>query len=118
MLIINVLGLVLIVLIIWWFWLYKPAKVVDSSTEKITIVVNNGIYSPAKIKVPADKINTLEFLRKDASPCAASVLFPDFEINVDLPVDEVINIELPAMPAGEYPFHCPMKMYIGTLLVE
>jgi len=27
-------------------------------------------------------------------------------------------IELPSMAPGQYPFHCPMKMYSGTLIVE
>jgi plastocyanin domain-containing protein len=26
MMIINLIGLALIALIVWWFWLYKPAK--------------------------------------------------------------------------------------------
>jgi plastocyanin domain-containing protein len=27
MMIINLMGLLLIALIVWWFWLYKPAEV-------------------------------------------------------------------------------------------
>lgn len=118
MIIINVIGFVLIGLVIWWFWLYKPAKAVDTSTENITIIVNNGIYQPAKIKVKAGKEISLKFLRKDGSPCAATVIFPEFEINEELPLDISKSIFLPSMPPGEYPFHCPMKMYNGTLVVK
>ena len=116
--IINLLGLVLIGLIIWWFWLYKPAKAVDTNTENITIIVNNGIYQPSRIKVEAGKKTALQFLRKDASPCAATVLFPEFEISEELPLDVNKTINLPSMASGEYLFHCPMKMYSGTLIVE
>jgi plastocyanin domain-containing protein len=35
MMIINLLGLALIGLIIWWFWLYKPAKAVDTKSDNI-----------------------------------------------------------------------------------
>jgi len=114
---INIIGLVLIALIVWWFWLYKPAKAVDASVENITVIVNDGIYQPARIKIAAGKPTKLKFLRKDGSPCAATVLFPDFELSEDLPIDVSKSVELPAMVAGEYAFHCPMKMYIGSLIV-
>lgn len=117
MMIINLIGLGLIALIIWWFWLYKPTKAVDSSVENITIVVNDGVYQPSRIKVEADKKTTLQFLRKDGSPCAATVVFPSFELSEELPLDVKKSVALPPMLSGEYPFHCPMKMYTGTLIV-
>jgi len=118
MMIINLLGLLLIGLVVWWFWLYKPVRAADASVEVVTVVVNNGIYQPSRIKVTAGKKITLQFLRKDGSPCAATVLFPEFEISEELPLDANKAVELPPMPSGEYLFHCPMKMYTGTLIVE
>ena len=116
--IINLLGLVLIGFVIWWFWLYKPAKAVDANVEDITVVVNDGVYQPSRIKIVAGKKTTLQFFRKDGSPCAATVLFPEFEISEELPLEANKSVELPPMPSGEYLFHCPMKMYTGTLIVE
>jgi plastocyanin domain-containing protein len=118
MMIINLIGLGLIVLIIWWFWLYKPVKAVDVNVENITIVVDNGIYQPSRIKVSAGKKTMLKFLRKDASPCASTVLFPAFELSEELPLKVNKSVMLPPMSSGEYQFHCPMKMYTGTLIVE
>ena len=118
MMIINLIGLVLIGLVVWWFWLYNPAKAVDTSTEDITIIVDNGIYQPARVKVEAGRETSLKFLRKDGSPCASTVLFPEFEVNADLPLDSTKSVSLPPMSSGEYPFHCPMKMYSGILVVE
>lgn len=118
MMIINLIGLLLIALIIWWFWLYKPAKAVDLSSENITIVVDKGVYQPSRINVEADKKVMLHFLRKDGNPCAATVLFPKLEISAELPLETSRAIELPPMISGEYTFHCPMKMYTGTLIVE
>jgi len=117
MMIVNILGLILIVLIVWWFWLYKPVEAVDSNVEDITIVVNNGIYQPSRIQVAAGQKTTLKFLRKDDSPCADTVLFPAFDISEALPLGVNKSVELPAMLSGEYSFHCPMKMYTGTLIV-
>jgi plastocyanin domain-containing protein len=118
MIIVNIIGLALIAIVIWWFWLYKPTKVADASFDDITIIVNNGVYQPSRIKIVAGKETRLKFLRKDGSSCAEMVQFPDLELTVELPIGVSKSVELPAMLAGEYAFHCSMKMYIGTLVVE
>jgi plastocyanin domain-containing protein len=114
---INVLGLSLIALIVWWFWLYKPADI-DLGENDLVIVVENGIYQPAHIKLPANQPATLQILRKDASPCAETLLIPDLEFSESLPLNKLKIIQLPAMAPGEYTFHCQMQMYRGTLVVN
>ena len=116
MIMINLFGIALIALIVWWFWLYKPAAAAASEGPGV-IVVQNGLYQPARLQLPAGQSIVLKFLRKDASPCAATLLFPDFEISEELPLDQEKPIQLPAMQAGEYPFHCQMQMYRGTVVV-
>lgn len=121
MLIINLMGLGLIILIIWWFWLYKPkstAVSVENDNSEITVVVDAGVYQPAYISSPENKALRINFIRKDASPCAATVIFPDFDISADLPLNKSLVVELPAMDKGEYAFHCQMKMYSGTVVVK
>jgi plastocyanin domain-containing protein len=117
MLTVNLLGISLIILIVWWFWLYKPQGV-SASGEQITILVENGSYQPSRIKLPSGQPVIVRFLRKDASPCAASVLIPDAEISQDLPLNKGVLVELPAMEKGEHHFHCQMQMYKGIFLVE
>jgi plastocyanin domain-containing protein len=34
MMMINLIGLLVIALIVWWFWLYKPAEVGEKEGEK------------------------------------------------------------------------------------
>lgn len=111
---INLIGFALIILIIWWFWLYKP-KETTSDSDNLIITVANGVYSPSHIKVPAGQSVTLQFKREDPSPCAETLQFPDFQISETLPLNQLKNIELPAMPAGEYAFHCQMQMYRGYI---
>ncbi len=116
MLIINSLGILLIVGIVWWFWLYKPAEV-SAAEGVITVIVENGTYQPSHIRLAADLPATIRFQRKDASPCAATVVFPDFDISEELPLNKDKEIELPAMSSGKYPFSCQMQMYRGELIV-
>ena len=117
MIIVNIAGLLLIGLIIWWFWLYKPREV-SVSEGAITVTVEDGTYQPSRIKLSAGQPATIRFIRKDASPCAGTVLFSDFGISEELPLNQFKTIALPAMEKGEYAFSCQMQMYRGSLLVE
>nr|WP_033076523.1 cupredoxin domain-containing protein [Thalassotalea sp. ND16A] len=126
MLTVNLLGLGLIALIVWWFWLYKPKlvkakNVQDKETSnegEITVVVEDGVYQPAHISINENNSVRINFIRKDASPCAATVVFPDLDISAELPLNKPLVVPLPAMNKGLYAFHCQMKMYSGSLLVE
>ena len=98
-------------------WFSTPASVRQDATTTL-IVAENGVYSPARIEVPAGKPVTLRFLRKDPSPCAAQVVFTDFDRTVDLDVNKPVSIQLPALKPGEYAFSCQMQMYRGTLVAR
>ena len=117
MLVVNVVGVLLIGLIVWWFWLYKPAAAIVTGNG-IQVIVENGVYTPARLQLPANTPVSVQFLRKDKSPCAAMVLFPALETSAELTVDKLVKVELPAMAKGEYAFTCQMQMYRGTLLVS
>ncbi|GAA3717062.1 cupredoxin domain-containing protein [Oceanisphaera sediminis] len=117
MMLVNVLGVLLIALIVWWFWLYQP-QATDLGDSELIIVVENGTYQPSRIKLLADQPASLHFLRKDSSPCSETILIPDLKLSDTLPLNKVKKIALPAMRKGEYEFHCQMKMYRGRLVVE
>jgi plastocyanin domain-containing protein len=113
---VNIAGLSAIVLIIWWFWLSRPtARLLDSV---ITVVVEDGVYSPARIQVAAGHPTVLRFLRKDPSPCAAKVIFSGLNVSVDLPIGQERELRIEPQPPGEYEFTCEMNMYRGSLLVK
>jgi len=115
--IVNVSGILLIGLIIYWFWIGKPVtRKIDSGV--IDILVDHGIYEPSRIEVPAGQAVTLRFQRKDASPCAEKVVFSDFDLTVDLPVNETVDVKITPEHAGEFLFTCQMQMYRGVLVAK
>jgi len=116
MLIVNIAGVALIALIVWWFWLYRPAGVELDSGE-LVILVENGVYQPAVVKLAANRPAELNFLRKDPSPCAEMLLLPALDISESLPLNKTRTIQLPPLEAGKYDFHCQMQMYRGVLQV-
>ena len=105
-------------LIAWWFWLSRPKARSESGVKPIEILVDNGVYSPSRIEVPVGRPIILRFLRKDASPCAEKVLFNDYDIAADLPVDEATDVVVIPKEPGEFEFTCQMQMYRGQLVVK
>jgi len=115
----NLLGIILIVLTLWWFLWSKPRfKQYTAGSNRIDILVKDGIYEPTQIKVPAKTALTLRFLREDPTPCAEVVLFPSINRNYFLPLHKVVEVALDPQPAGEIEFTCQMGMYRGKLIVE
>lgn len=114
---VNVIGVLLICLIIYWFWISK-SKATQISSGVIDILVDNGVYDPARIEVQTGQVVTLRFQRKDANPCAEKVVFNDFGLTIDLPINEKTDVKLTPENAGEYPFTCQMQMYRGVLVVK
>lgn len=115
--IVNIIGLVLIGLIVWWFWIAKPKSFITDK-DSIEIIVENGVYTPARIEATVGKLIRLKFFRKDPGPCAEQVVFTDFNISETLPLEQEIEIQLTPMQAGEFSFTCQMQMYRGTLVVK
>ena len=114
---VNLLGFMLIGAIIGWFWWYKPKTLAASADGVIQILVSDGVYQPSRIRLPLNRTSTLRFVRKDASPCAGTVIFRDFDINAELPVERSMDIPITPTRPGRYDFNCPMQMYRGELIV-
>ncbi len=117
-LIANIAGIAAIVLIIWWFWLVKPRIQRAQGDAPIDIIVDNGVYTPARLEVASGRPVTLRFLRKDPSPCAEKVIFDDFGMSRDLPLGKPAELTLTPNRPGEYEFTCQMRMYRGMLVVK
>lgn len=115
---INLAGLILIGLIFWWFWFSRPKARRASGTGPIEIFVDNGVYTPARIEVPAGQPVTLRFVRKDPSPCAEKVLFDSLGVSADLTVGKHLDITVIPPKSGKYEFTCQMGMYRGTLVAR
>ncbi len=119
-LLVNLAGLAIIALIVWWFWLAGPRQgaVAESSRRPVTIVVEDGVYTPARVEVAVDQPVTLRFLRKDPSPCAEKVIFSELNVSSDLAVGKPQDIPLRPNRRGEFEFTCQMGMYRGLLVVK
>lgn len=95
------------------------AGAMDASGERqsATITVRGG-YSPAVVSMRAGTPITLAFDRQETGECTSHVVFADLGLDAMLPGNATTDVELPALPPGEYPFACGMNMVHGMLKVE
>ena len=115
---VNLIGILLIAFIVWWFWVYRAKSEASVEGDKIDIIVDAGVYEPSIIHAPLGKPITLRFHRKDQSPCAEKVLFDGLDLSADLPVDKPYELSFTPDKKGEFEFTCQMAMYRGKLVVD
>lgn len=120
-LLVLVIGIILISFILWWFFAPRTEKEaiaqIDSDQQAVTIEVNGG-YNPGKVILKKGVPATINFKRKDASSCLDSVVFSDFGIQKDLPLNQIVSVSLDPKQAGEYEFACGMNMFHGKVIVK
>ncbi len=118
--IINILGLFAIGFIMAWFWRMKSkaTKKINNAQGVVNVVIENGVYKPNRIQATLNQPITLRFIRQDATPCAETIVFADFNISKQLPLQQITDITLIPDKKGEFTFACSMNMYQGKLIVQ
>ncbi|NOX23416.1 MAG: cupredoxin domain-containing protein [Actinobacteria bacterium] len=120
-LLVNLGGLGLIALIVWYFWLSSSsaatAAVTAGGVQETRIIVKGG-YSPDTIRVEAGRPVRLIFDRQEASPCSERVVLDAFGLSAELPTGNDVPIEFTPTEPGEYEFACQMGMLRGKVIVS
>ena len=119
--VVDVVGLALIALIAWFFWMKKTPGVraaVTSGGYQEQMVLVKGGYTPDVIVVERAKAVRLNFIRQESAACSEMVLLPAFNKSAKLPEGETVAVEFMPSEAGEYEFACQMGMLRGKILVE
>ncbi len=118
--VVNLIGVGLIGLIVWYFWLSKPqaatAAITDDGVQVVPIVVKGG-FSPDTINVEAGRPVRLVFNRREANPCSQMVILDAFGASADLPEGTDVPIEFTPTEPGDYEFACQMGMLRGKVIV-
>jgi plastocyanin domain-containing protein len=118
--VVNLIGISLIGLIVWYFWLSKPQATATARSaggvQEIDIVVKGG-FSPDTIKVEAGRPVRLVFKRQEADPCSEKVILDAFGVSADLPEGDAVPVEFTPTESGDYEFACQMGMLRGKVIV-
>lgn len=120
-LIVTVSGVLLLVLVNWYFFFSRrkmaPASIKESGLQEVKIVVKGG-YTPDVIVVKKGIPVRLNFYRDETADCSDTIVFGDFNIRKPLPAYKTTFIEFIPEKEGEYKFTCGMGMLKGKLIVR
>ena len=93
------------------------AQAHDHGTVREIEIVVQGTYKPARIEIRQGERVRLKFIRKEYNSCTREVVFPKLNIKRELPPNQPVVIDLPALTPGEYEFKCGMNMIKGMITV-
>ena len=119
--VVDVAGLALIAVIVWFFWLVKATGVhapATSSGYQEQMVLVKGGYTPDVIVVQAGKPVRLNFARQESASCSEMVLLPAFGKSAKLPEGATVPVEFLPKERAEFEFACQMGMLRGKIVVE
>lgn len=120
-LIVTIFGILLIVLVNWYFFFSKrKAKVVrvqDKGIQEVQINVKGG-YDPDVIEVKKGIPVRLNFYRDETADCSDTIVFDEFKIRKPLPAYQTTSVEFTPKKEGEFVFTCGMGMLKGKLIVH
>jgi len=89
----------------------------EPRVREVEITVQKG-YHPNRIQAAVGERLRLKITRREAGSCTKEIVFPTLNLRRELPTGELVVIDLPALAAGEVPFHCGMKMTKGLITVK
>ena len=118
---VNLVGLGLIGLIVWYFWLAKPegvaAGITADGVQEAFIVVKGG-YSPKVVRVTAGRPVRLVFNRQESDPCSERVMLSAFGLSTELPQGHNVSVEFKPNKPGQFEFTCQMGMLRGKVVAS
>ena len=88
-----------------------------STVQEFTVKVA-GSYSPREIAVTKGEPVRIHFVRKDAANCGGTVVFPDLDIERDLPAGKTTTVDFLPKNSGTLAFTCGMGMMKGNVVVK
>lgn len=96
----------------------QQAKQHAGGPARFQVAVTDSGFTPNSITVPAGLPVTLVVTRKTDQTCAKEIVFPEQGIRKPLPLNEAVEIALPASPKGEIQYLCGMEMIKGVVVVQ
>jgi len=95
-----------------------PVTVSASGAQIVSVVVNENGFAPNQVELKRGVKATLQFKRTTDQTCATAVAFPELGITKDLPLNQLVAIEVPTDEAKTLTFQCGMGMYKSKLVVQ
>lgn len=86
--------------------------------KEVRIAVTDEGFVPAVVEIPKNEAVTLVVTRKTDKTCATEMVFAGTGERHDLPLDQVVRIELPPGQPDTLHYACAMDMFKGAIVAK
>ncbi|MDI1242527.1 MAG: cupredoxin domain-containing protein [bacterium] len=90
----------------------------SARSQSAKVVIGNYGYDPASIRLKRGVPAKVTFLRTTDATCATEVVFAEYGIRRELPLNQAVTVSFTPRKAGEFAFTCGMNMHRGKLIVS
>lgn len=90
----------------------------DAPAGPVKVTVTDNGYEPWKIPARQGQKLVLLVTRVSDRTCATEIVSPELGLDVKLPLNQPVRIELVPPRTGELKFSCAMKMFQGVIDVR
>ena len=90
----------------------------EPSLQTARVVLTKDGYKPASVRLRQGVPARITFIRQVEVTCGTEVLFPEYDIRRELPLNEAVTVEFTPSKRGEFTFACGMGMLRGKLVVK
>lgn len=87
-------------------------------TQNVKIEVVAGGYQPEEFKLKRGIPARITFVRKTEDECGEEVVFPNYNIRRNLPVNRPVTVAFTPRKSGSFNFACGMDMMRGKVIVQ
>jgi hypothetical protein len=96
----------------------KALEEVKIPAGAVKITVSKDGFAPEEITFKKGQPLKLAFYRSDEENCGSEIVFKDLNIKKNLPVGEVVVVDIPTDAEKTFTFTCGMNMYKGQIIVQ
>jgi plastocyanin domain-containing protein len=88
------------------------------AAAELRLTVDGSGYHPAAVNAPAGKPVRLSITRTSDEGCGQQIVFPSLDIRRDLPLNQVVTVDLIMPDKGSIAFTCGMDMMRGSIVAQ
>ncbi|MBW3625373.1 MAG: efflux RND transporter periplasmic adaptor subunit, partial [Armatimonadetes bacterium] len=96
----------------------ETSKEAAAAVQTASVSLTDQGYQPASVSLRQGVPARITFVRKTDATCGQEVVFPEYNIKKDLPLNEPVTVAFTPKKTGEVKFTCGMDMLRGKVVVR
>ena len=93
-------------------------KIVKPKVQTAIVEITQNGYQPSSLRLKRGVPTRLTFVRRTEQTCATEVVFSDYGVRRELPLNTAVVINFTPNKKGAFTFACGMNMLRGKLIVQ